>query len=65
MGLGAAIKIESERTGRKRERMGVPLRRARVGTPPTFRDADERVPPILSPNEREKDGALDHCWEIS
>lgn len=67
-GEEGVVEIESEWTGRKRERMGMPLRLKVVGTPVTFGGAASGVmapgPPLgcargrlLSPKSGEKDGA--------
>jgi len=56
------VEIESEWTGRKRERMGVPLRLKVTGNPITFGGVPVSIDssgPTLSPKEREKDGAPD------
>ena len=52
-GEEGVVEIESEWTGRKRERMGMPLRVKQVGTPITFGTRDERP----HPSKRSSDGA--------
>jgi len=61
-GVEGMVEIESEWTGRKRERMGMPLRLKVRGSPTTFGEASVRVDssgPTLSPKDGEKDGAPD------
>jgi putative transposase len=52
-GVEAVVEIESEWTGRKRERMGMPLRVKVVGNPITFGTSDEKP----HPSKRSSDGA--------
>ena len=57
-GAEGIVEIESEWTGRKRERMGLRLSLKAVGSPVTFGDhVRDGSGPILSPKDGEKDGA--------
>jgi putative transposase len=61
-GVEGVVEIESEWTGRKRERMGMPLRVKVTGNPITFGGVPVSVGsagPTLSPKDGEKDGAPD------
>jgi hypothetical protein len=58
-GVEGVVEIESKWTGRKRERMGMPLRLEIVGKSITFGDrSTDSSGPILSPKAGEKDRAL-------
>jgi hypothetical protein len=59
-GVEGVVEIESEWTGRKRERMGLPLRLKLVGMPVTFGGCAVKSggsAPTLSPKSGEKGGA--------